>query len=75
LVFSKSQNYTVEEVSFKNDTISLYADVFIPKNTSDNKLGITLIQGSGNSDRSNLWSSFYWNYHSKHDLKAVVRIN
>lgn len=56
--FVLAQNYTVEETSFKNDSLTLFADVYIPK-LSSKKVGIALIQGSGNSDRTNLWSKAF----------------
>tara|TARA_R110001583_G_scaffold49578_5_gene155187 strand:- start:920 stop:1894 length:975 start_codon:yes stop_codon:yes gene_type:complete len=62
LLFSNcsfSQDYNVEEVSCKNNELKLYADIFIPKNSKEIKTGIVLIQGSGNSDRSNAWSRAY----------------
>lgn len=51
-----SQNYSIEETILKNDSLKIYADIFIPKNPKPEKTGIALIQGSGNSDRTNLWS-------------------
>lgn len=52
---SVGQNFSVNEITFKNDSLILFADIFTP-NESDKKIGIALIQGSGNSDRTNLWS-------------------
>lgn len=56
--FVLAQNYTVEETSFKNDSLNLFADIYIPK-VSNKKVGIALIQGSGNSDKTNLWSKAF----------------
>lgn len=49
------QSFSVEEVNYSNGDITLYADIFSPRHPRG-KTGITLVQGSGNSDRSNLWS-------------------
>jgi uncharacterized protein len=49
------QNYSVTETSFKNDSLTLFADIYTPIK-ADKKIGIALIQGSGNSDRTNRWS-------------------
>lgn len=51
-----AQDFTVQEVSFKNDTTELFAYVFIPQSSNAKKVGIALVQGSGNSDRRNAWS-------------------
>lgn len=51
-----AQNSTVKEASYKNDDIILFADIFIPNTPREEKIGISIIQGSGNSDRTNLWS-------------------
>ena len=56
--FVIAQNYTIEETSFNNDSLTLYADIYIPK-VINKKIGIALIQGSGNSDRTNLWSKSF----------------
>lgn len=56
--FVLAQNYSVEETSFKNDSLTLFADIYIPK-VDNKKVGIALIQGSGNSDRNNLWSKAF----------------
>lgn len=53
-----AQTFSVTETSFKNDSLTLFADIYTPKKT-DKKVGIALIQGSGNSDRTNLWSKAY----------------
>jgi uncharacterized protein len=49
------QDYSIQETNFKNDSLTLYADIYTPQETNI-KIGIVLIQGSGNSDRTNLWS-------------------
>lgn len=56
--FVLAQNYTVEETSFNNNSVTLFADIYIPK-VVNKKVGIALIQGSGNSDRTNLWSKAF----------------
>lgn len=52
------QNFSVSETSFKSDSLTLFADIYTP-NESSNKIGIAIIQGSGNSDRTNLWSKSF----------------
>jgi uncharacterized protein len=52
------QDYLVQESKFKSGTLTLYADIYIP-DKPENKIGIALIQGSGNSDRTNLWSQSF----------------
>ena len=62
ILFSKmlfSQNYNVEESIFQNDSLDLYADIFIPNKPNIPKTGIAIIQGSGNSGRDNSWSRAY----------------
>ena len=54
-----AQDYKVEEVNFTNNELTLYADIFMPKKTIEVKTGIVLIQGSGSSDRTNVWSRAY----------------
>lgn len=49
------QDFSIVETSFKSDSITLFADIYSPTKTSK-RIGIALIQGSGNSDRTNLWS-------------------
>ncbi len=49
------QYLALEEVSFKHGALTLYADIFSPQDPAG-KTGIALIQGSGDSDRTNLWS-------------------
>lgn len=62
LCFTKlvqSQNYKTEETSFKSDSLTLFADIYTPNKTGK-KIGIALIQGSGDSgDRTNLWSQSF----------------
>ncbi len=50
------QEYTIAETQFESGTIHLFADIFIPKKTHSKKIGIALIQGSGDSGRTNLWA-------------------
>ena len=50
-----SQSFMVEETEFKNDTLSLVADIYVPVRPV-RAIGIAIIQGSGNNDRSNAWS-------------------
>lgn len=57
--YSYAQDYNVEEVNYTNNELRLYADIFIPKKAIEIKTGIVLIQGSGNSDRTNAWSRAY----------------
>lgn len=52
------QDFSVVETSFKNDSLTLFADIYTP-NKTEKKVGIALIQGSGNSDRTNLWSKAF----------------
>jgi esterase/lipase len=52
------QNFAVTETSFKSDSLTLFADIYTPSETNK-KIGIALIQGSGNSDRTNLWSKSF----------------
>lgn len=52
------QNFEVIETSFKSDSLRLFADIYTPGETNK-KIGIALIQGSGNSDRTNLWSKAF----------------
>ncbi len=52
------QNFSVTETSFKSDSLTLFADIYTP-NKANKKIGIALIQGSGNSDRTNLWSKAF----------------
>lgn len=52
------QNFLVTETSFKSDSLTLFADIYTP-NETNKKIGIALIQGSGNSDRTNLWSKAF----------------
>ncbi len=54
--YSQEFQFTTKETSFKNGDITLYADVYTPNNPKEEKVGIALILGSGNSDRSNEWS-------------------
>ena len=56
---SFAQNYTVKETSFQMDSITIFADIYIPLNPTYKKTGIALIQGSGNSDRTNLWAKSF----------------
>lgn len=61
LCFAKlvhSQDYKVQETCFKSDSLTLFADIYTP-NKPVKKIGIALIQGSGNSDRSNQWSQAF----------------
>lgn len=68
-----SQNYSIEETTFKNDSLQLYADIFIPKNKlQNNKVGIVIIQGSGNSDRSNLWSRSFAEFLSENGYYILL---
>ncbi len=53
------QDYTVKEQVFNNNVITLYADIFTPRTPKKIRAGIVLIQGSGNSGRSNSWSRAY----------------
>lgn len=55
----QAQSYSIKEVTFTNNELTLYADVFSPNKPILPKTGIVLIQGSGNSDRTNLWSRAY----------------
>lgn len=52
------QDFSVVETNFNNDSLTLFADIYTP-NKTDKKVGIALIQGSGNSDRTNLWSKAF----------------
>ena len=52
------QKFSVDETSFKSDSLTLFADIYTP-NESSKRVGIVLIQGSGNSDRTNLWSKAF----------------
>ena len=56
--FVFGQTFAVEETSFKNDSLILFADIYAP-NLANRKIGIAIIQGSGNSDRTNLWSKSF----------------
>ncbi len=53
-----SQKFSVEETRFKCDTLDLFADIYTPIRPKGG-VGIALIQGSGNSDRTNLWSKAF----------------
>lgn len=52
------QDYSIDEVHYYNASIELYADVYSP-NEPKSRTGIAIIQGSGNSDRSNGWSAAF----------------
>lgn len=52
------QDFSVTETRFKSDSLTLFADIYTPK-YPNKKVGIALIQGSGNSDRSNSWSKAF----------------
>lgn len=52
------QDFSISETSFESDSLTLFADIYTPKKTNK-KVGIALIQGSGNSDRTNLWSKAF----------------
>ncbi|MEX0662264.1 MAG: alpha/beta fold hydrolase [Balneolaceae bacterium] len=52
------QDFSVTETNFKSDSLTLFADIYTP-NETNKKIGIALIQGSGNSDRTNLWAKSF----------------
>lgn len=52
------QKFSITETTFKSDSLTIFADIYTPNETS-RKIGIALIQGSGNSDRTNLWSKAF----------------
>ena len=54
-----AQNYTIEETYFQSDSITIFADIYKPSNPTNKNTGIALIQGSGNSDRTNLWAKSF----------------
>lgn len=58
-VYSYGQGFKVQEVSYKNNELELFADIFIPEKSKEIKTGVVLIQGSGSSDRTNAWSRAY----------------
>jgi esterase/lipase len=65
------QDFSVVETSFKNDSLTLFADIYTP-NKTDKKVGIALIQGSGNSDRTNLWSKAFAEFLSENGYYVLL---
>jgi esterase/lipase len=53
------QDYLSKEIHFYTDSIMLFGDVYIPSNPDKTKIGIAIIQGSGNSGRFNNWSRLF----------------
>ncbi len=51
-----SQEFEIKETTFKNGELTLVADIYSPNKPKKEKIGIALIQGSGHSGRSNVWS-------------------
>jgi dienelactone hydrolase len=54
-----SQQFDKIETWFKNDSVTIYADILIPEKPTLPTTGIAIIQGSGNSDRTNAWSATF----------------
>lgn len=54
--FAQKKLYATEEVFFTNEDIKLSGLVFKPLQPLQPTIGIALIQGSGNSDRTNQWT-------------------
>lgn len=50
------QEYQIKEINYYNDGFKLYADAYFPINLRGDKIGMAVIQGSGNSGRFNNWS-------------------
>ena len=51
-----AQSYYTVGVTFFNDTLQLYAEVFIPVNSAGQSIGVAVIQGSGASGTDNAWA-------------------
>ncbi len=51
-----AQSFRTEDIRFRNDTLELAAEVFLPNEDKSNGVGVALIQGSGPSGRDNLWA-------------------
>ena len=54
---SQSQPFTIKETTFIQDKLTLVADIYTPGKPVG--VGVAIIQGSGNSDRSNAWSKAF----------------
>lgn len=64
------QNFSVHETSFKSDSLTLFADIYTPT-VSTKKIGIALIQGSGNSGRTNQWSKDFAQFLSQNGFYVL----
>ncbi|HYE55158.1 MAG TPA: alpha/beta fold hydrolase [Chitinophagaceae bacterium] len=66
-----AQTYSVEETIFRNDTLTLFADIYTPQKPIS-QTGITIIQGSGNSDRSNVWARSFAEFLAQHGYYVLL---
>lgn len=67
----RGEIFSIAESRFRSDSLTLFADIYTPHQTAK-KVGIAFIQGSGNSDRANLWTQAFAKILVEHGYCVLV---